>query len=81
MGERDQRAGAAGGGRGKQEPDTAAGIREEGRAKEKIVLHSQEKVNPSTTLLDTVVSSSFLGWLRTFACSPLVTGLVSLLTP
>ena len=43
MGERDQRAGAAPRG-GLQEPDLATWVGEEGRTKEKIVLHSQEKV-------------------------------------
>ena len=43
MGEWDQRAGAAPRG-GIQEPDPATWVGEEGRTKEKIVLHSQEKV-------------------------------------
>merc|ERR1712107_840628 len=43
VGPRDQRAGAAPRG-GFQEPDPATWVGEEGRTKEKIVLHSQEKL-------------------------------------
>ena len=47
LGERDQQPGSAPGRGGQQEPDPAPRLREEGRTKEKIVLHSQEKVKLS----------------------------------
>ena len=49
LGERDQQPGSAPGRGGQQKPDPAPRLREEGRTKEKIVLHSQEKVKLSST--------------------------------
>ena len=59
VGQRHQRPGRARGGGRRQKPDPAPRIREEGRTKEKIVLHSQEKVKPLQLLLllDTIFSS------------------------
>lgn len=73
LGERDQQPGSAPGRGGQQEPDPAPRLREEGRTKEKIVLHSQEKVKLSYsrwhrilyfwTVMDTHLSSSSSLWL------------------